>query len=512
MQMSAENLTEQVRAYPDIFQGGMGIAISNWKLAGEVAARGAAGIVSGVAIGEVLVRRLQNGDVDSQMQKALKKFPDKKMVENIMERYYLPGGKGENEPYANTPSFTGKDRKLAVELNMLGAFTEVRRAQLRADLLKGPYVPRGPIGINLLTKVEQTTPSALYGAMKAGVEFVVMGAGIPADIPQALDKLAKNQPAATQFNVAGSGKQHYEVSIDPAEYPELSETETARPLFFAIASSNTLAKFLTRSEQTRPDGIVVEGPPAGGHNAPPRGELTVDDLGQPIYGPRDEMDLKELDKLGIPYWVAGGYGNPAGLARAKEQGASGIQVGSIFAVCEDSGMAPWGRQKLIQQALDSGIKVLTSSRASSTGYPFKVDQLAGTLSDEEVYSLRRRVCDQKFLSETSVNKDGSLSYRCPSEPIESYIRNGGDRAATIGRICLCNGLLAAAGLGQVRKKPGGLTYDEPAIFTLGDQASEAIQDIVEQLGRQQFWASDVLKWLRSEVRNKQRRAPTGRSS
>jgi NAD(P)H-dependent flavin oxidoreductase YrpB (nitropropane dioxygenase family) len=512
MQMSAENLTEQVRAYPDIFQGGMGIAISNWRLAGEVAARGAAGIVSGVAIGEVLVRRLQNDDVDPLMQQALKQFPDKKLVEDIQEQYHLPGGKDENEPYANTPSFTGDNRKLAVELNMLGAFTEVRRAQLRAHLLKGQYAPRGPIGINLLTKVEQTTPSALYGAMLAGVDFVVMGAGIPADIPQALDNLAKRQPAATQFNVAGSGKQHYEVSIDPSEYPELSETEIERPPFFAIVSSKTLAAYLARNPQTRPDGLVVEGPVAGGHNAPPRGELTVDELGQPIYGPRDEMDLKELAKLGIPYWVAGGYGNPAGLARAKEQGANGIQVGGVFAVCEDSGMAPWGRKKLIQQALGGGIKVLSSSRASSTGYPFKVDELAGTLSDEEVYNLRRRVCDQKFLSETSVDKDGSLSYRCPSEPIESYVRNGGDRAATIGRICLCNGLLAAAGLGQVRNKPGGLTYEEPAIFTLGDQASEAIQDIVDKLGRQQFSANDVLKWLRSEVQTKKRRTPTGRSS
>jgi NAD(P)H-dependent flavin oxidoreductase YrpB (nitropropane dioxygenase family) len=502
--MSAETITEQVRDYPDIFQGGMGIAISNWRLAGEVAARGAAGIVSGVAIGEVLVRRLQNGDMDPLMQQALEKFPDKKIVDNIKERYYLPGGRDESKPYANTPSFTGDNRKLAVDLNMLGAFTEVRRAQLRAQLLKGQYAKRGPVGINLLTKVEQTTPSALYGAMLAGVDFVVMGAGIPADVPLALDNLAKRQPAATQFNVTGSGKQHYEVSIDPADYPKLSETEITRPPFFAIVSSNTLAKFLTRSEQTKPDGVVVEGPVAGGHNAPPRGELIVDDLGQPIYGPRDEMDLKELAKLGIPYWVAGGYGSPTGLARAKEQGANGIQVGSIFAVCEDSGMAPWGRKKLIQQALDSGINVLSSSRASSTGYPFKVDQLAGTLSDEEIYKLRGRVCDQKFLSETSVNNDGSLSYRCPSEPIESYVRNGGDRAATVGRICLCNGLLAAAGLGQIRNKPGGLTYEEPAIFTLGDQASEAIQDIVEKLGRQQFSANDVLKWLRNQLQPKQR--------
>ena len=75
---------------------------------------------------------------------------------------------------------------------------------------------------------------------------------------------------------------------------------------------------------------------------------------------------------------------------------------------------------------------------------------------------------------------------------------GGDRAATIGRICLCNGLLAAAGLGQIRKDPvSQLVYQEPPVFTLGLGANEAIRRIVKDRNYPRFWAKDVLQWLNS---------------
>jgi|GEM_PF-4251078 NAD(P)H-dependent flavin oxidoreductase YrpB (nitropropane dioxygenase family) len=44
--MTAESLEDRAQALPDIIQGGMGVAVSGWKLAGEVATAGAAGTVS----------------------------------------------------------------------------------------------------------------------------------------------------------------------------------------------------------------------------------------------------------------------------------------------------------------------------------------------------------------------------------------------------------------------------------------------------------------------------------
>ena len=79
----------------------------------------------------------------------------------------------------------------------------------------------------------------------------------------------------------------------------------ARPNFRAIVSLHSLASYLHRDEEIRPDGFVVEGPPAGGHSAPPRGKMQLDADGDPIYGDRDLADLRKVAEVGLPFWVAG---------------------------------------------------------------------------------------------------------------------------------------------------------------------------------------------------------------
>ena len=67
---------------------------------------------------------------------------------------------------------------------------------------------------------------------------------------------------------------------------------------------------LARKASGRIDGFVIEGPTAGGHNAPPRGEPRFNPLGEPLYGERDVVDLAKLVELGLPFWLAGGAGRP----------------------------------------------------------------------------------------------------------------------------------------------------------------------------------------------------------
>ena len=55
----------------------------------------------------------------------------------------------------------------------------------------------GPVGVNYLEKLQAPTLPSLYGAMLAGVDYVLMGAGIPKAIPALLDDLAAGLPAAT---------------------------------------------------------------------------------------------------------------------------------------------------------------------------------------------------------------------------------------------------------------------------------------------------------------------------
>src|SRR3546814_4489953 len=92
--------------------------------------------------------------------------------------------------------------------------------------------------------------------------------------------------------------------------------QLARPRFLAIIASNTLAAFLMKDPATTPDGFVVEGPTAGGHNAPPRGKLQLDERGEPIYGARDEVDLDKMAAAGLPFWLAGGYADPVKVREA----------------------------------------------------------------------------------------------------------------------------------------------------------------------------------------------------
>ena len=103
--------------------------------------------------------------------------------------------------------------------------------------------------------------------------------------------------------------------------------------------------------ESRVDGFVVEAPSAGGHIAPPRGRLLLDEEGEPIYGEKDVVDLDAVKTLGLPFWLAGGYDSPEKLRQALDAGAAGIQVGTAFAYCAESGMEETLKGRIVEKAL-----------------------------------------------------------------------------------------------------------------------------------------------------------------
>ncbi|MBC8011702.1 MAG: nitronate monooxygenase, partial [Burkholderiales bacterium] len=196
--------------------------------------------------------------------------------------------------------------------------------------------------------------------------------------------------------------------------------------------------------------------------------------GQPVYGPRDEPELAKFRALGLPFWLAGERASPERLAEARALGAVGVQVGTAFAFCAESGLDPDIKTRVCAQSRAGRVHIFTDPHASPTGFPFKVLALSGTLSEPEVYDAHPRRCDLGYLRETYTRADGSLGYRCPAEPVEDYVAKGGAAEACVGRKCLCNGLLAAIGLGQLRP---GATFEsppstEPAIVTAGQETTE----------------------------------------
>ena len=467
---------------PTIIQGGMGVGVSGWRLARAVARTGQLGVVSGTALPLVLARQLQLGDPDGDLARVCARFPRPDIVERVWAAYHVPGGKPALAPFKTVPMPSLRPGEAFLDLAVLAAFSEVALAKEGHD---------GRVGINLLEKIQFPTLPTLFGAMLAGVDYVLMGAGIPRTIPGVLDHLSRGEPAELKIDVAGATETTDCLSrFDPRPYLGDRPAAVPRPQFLAIISSATLALTLARKSNGRVDGFVVEGPLAGGHNAPPRGPMVLNEIGEPLYGPRDVPELPKIRELGLPFWLAGSCADPGKLVEARAAGAAGVQVGTAFAFCEESGLLPDLKRRVCALSRSLGaLRVRTDPRASPTGFPFKVLQLLGTLSEETRAYARQRICDLGYLRSAYQKPDGSVGYRCAGEPVEDYVRKGGLAEDTKGRLCLCNGLMANVGLGQIRA--GGLAEDP--LLTAGDDVANLARFL--PAGADSYSAADVIRWL-----------------
>jgi len=464
-----------------IIQGGMGIAVSGWTLANAVSSAGQMGVVSGTAIDAVLVRRLQLGDPDGAIRRACAAFPIPGVVDDILDRYFIEGGKKTDARFKQKPMGKLKPSRRLQDLIVVANFVEVWLAKEGHSQ---------PVGINYMEKIQAPTIASLYGSALAGVDYVLVGAGIPRAIPGILDRLAADLPVEMRVDIkkATAADDPY-IRFDPAEYARGAPPPIKRPLFLAIVSSHILGTLLTRNPETSVDGFIIEGPSAGGHNAPPRSKAGLNELGEPIYGEKDVPDLGVFRDLGLPFWMAGSYARPEQVKVALSEGATGVQVGTAFAYCEESGLEPEIKAQVLEESRQKRLEVFTDPIGSPTGFPVKVLRLSGSATDDDIYSGRTRICDLGYLRSAYMGEDGKKGWRCPAEPVEDYVRKGGDSADTEGRKCLCNSLMANIGLGQI-KRDGS---PEPILVTSGDDAADVARFLPED--GSSYRAKDVIEYL-----------------
>jgi hypothetical protein len=138
------------------------------------------------------------------------------------------------------------------------------------------------------------------------------------------------------------------------------------------------------------------------------------------------------------------------------------------------------------------LHVRTDFNSSPTGFPFKVVELDGTFSDERTYAARERICDLGYLRQLYAKTESTVGYRCPGEPEKNFLAKGGAIETTIGKRCVCNGLLATVGLGQTRNG-----VPEPPIVTSGDDYS--FLPHVTQGDDVDYGAADVIEYLTRPV-------------
>ena len=367
-------LGEQM-TYPTIIQGGMGAGVSNWQLAQAVSRTGQLGVISGTALDTIFSRRLQLGDPGGHMQRAMGHFPDAGMVDRVLARYYRPADSSGPRPFKTPPMISLDTDQQTKELTVVANFAEVFLAKEGHD---------NPVGTNLLEKVQLPN---LYRSIRCHAgrrRLCHHGGGHTTG-----DSWCPGSPGRSPGGVAQDscgGSQWQSVSRNLRSKSFLAEKDCPRlkrPRFLSIVSSVLLATMMAKKANGRVDGFVVELPEAGGHNAPPRGKLVLNDLGEPVYGARDAIELEKIKALGLPFWLAGCWGTPEKLQEAISLGAKGIQIGTALAFSEESGFTEDIKKLAIENIRKGTATVFTDPSASPTGFPFKVLSLAGSLSEDD---------------------------------------------------------------------------------------------------------------------------------
>lgn len=261
-----------------IVQGGMGVGVSAHRLAGTVARAGAVGTISSIDL-----------------------------------RHHHP----------DLLEMSGKTRDKATidRLNLVALDREITKALALAG-------GRGAIAVNVMKAVSQHA-AYVRQACASGAHAIVMGAGLPFDLPE----MAAGYP-------------------DVALIPILSDARGVQIVVKKWLRKNRL-----------PDAIVIEHPRyAGGHLGAPRIDEVADPrFAFPLVLEAVQATFRELgiERERIPLIVAGGIHTHEQMVELLALGASAVQLGTAFAVTEEGDAHP-DFKKVLAEAKPEDIVTFTS--------------------------------------------------------------------------------------------------------------------------------------------------------
>lgn len=246
-----------------VIQGGMGIGVSAHRLAGSVAREGAVGTIASVDL------RIHHPD----LMKKTRRSRNRELIDNC--------------------NLEALDREIGLAREM---------------------APEGYIAINVM-KAVSLHKRLVAQACKSGANAIIMGAGLPLDLPDMVTD-----------------------GDDIQLIPILSEARGVRVL---------LKRW--KRKQRLPDAIILEHPGyAGGH----LGAVRIEEIDDPRYDFKGLIDnikqiFDELDIPPIPLIPAGGINSFSNLKQLFEMGASGVQVGTPFAVSSEGDAHPEFKRVLL---------------------------------------------------------------------------------------------------------------------------------------------------------------------
>ena len=265
----------------------------------------------------------------------------------------------------------------------------------------------GFAGINIMMALARDFNDSVKGALDAGADVIISGAGLPLGLP----------------------------AIQPPK-------ETA--LIPIVSSPRALDIICKKWEKLgyRPDAVVLEGPLAGGH------------LGFRI----DQVDLESnrLENLlplikdravkcgDFPVIVAGGIYTHDDITRFMSMGADGVQMGTRFLATEESSASTTYKQAVVRAKKEDIL--VAHHPGSPCGLPFRVI-MQSPMYVSSLQQKRPPKCDKGYV----LMKDAEGNFTvCPAkEDNKDYF-------------CICNGLLSSAGYNTDKEEP---------LYTVGTNAA-----------------------------------------
>ncbi|MDR2711480.1 MAG: nitronate monooxygenase family protein [Burkholderiales bacterium] len=248
-----------------IVQGGMGVGVSAHRLAGTVASLGAVGTIASIDL--------------------------RRCHEDLMEV-----SQHANKETVDAANLTALDR-------------EIKAAQKIAQ-------GAGMIAVNVMKAVTEYA-NYVRQACRSGADAIVMGAGLPLDLPDLVDE----KPSIGLI-------------------PILSD---ARGIQLVVK------KWMRKGRL--PDAVVIEHPRyAAGH----LGASKIEDINDPRFdfekvlpATHEFFRAEGIGEKDVPLIVAGGINSHERVRQLVDMGASGVQLGTAFAVTQEGDAAESFKQVLL---------------------------------------------------------------------------------------------------------------------------------------------------------------------
>ncbi len=265
----------------------------------------------------------------------------------------------------------------------------------------------GGVGINIMMALMRDYEASVRGALDAGVDFIISGAGLPLGLP----------------------------AIQPPK-------DTA--LIPIVSSARALEIICKKWEKLgyRPDAVVLEGPLAGGHLGFKFDEIESESNRLENLLP----SVKDMAKKygDFPVIVAGGVYLHDDIVRFMQMGADGVQMGTRFLATEESSASDEYKQAVVR-AREEDILVAYQP-GSPCGLPFRIIRQS-PMFQSTLKRMRAPKCDKGAV--LLKDKEGKFTI-CPAKEDNDKF------------FCICNGLLSSGGYNPDEEEP---------LYTVGTNAA-----------------------------------------